>query len=251
MSVELAHLRAVVMGGSKGIGKAISEALAAEGASLAVAARQLEPLSALKAELGQHAVKVHIGVCDVGDGRAVEEFIADAADALGGIDVLVNCASSFSKINSEAGWNAAFNVDLMGAVRATNAAVPYLSRSEYPSVVNISSVATRQAPAERLPYAAMKAALEQYTASAAVLYAPSRIRVNCLVAGSTEFAGGIWDRIRLTEPRLYEDTKKRIPLGGFATPCDIANGVVFLASKRAAWITGQSIVVDGGQTAGR
>jgi 3-oxoacyl-[acyl-carrier protein] reductase len=75
--------------------------------------------------------------------------------------------------------------------------------------------------------------------------------VNCVVAGSTDFPGGIWDRIRRSDPARYEAARRSIPLGGFAGAAQIADAVLFLASPRASWITGQCIVVDGGQTAGR
>lgn len=239
------------MGGSKGIGRAITEAFAAEGASVAIAARTIEPLLILKSDLAKRGTKSHVGVCDVGSAISVKDFIASAAEALDGLDVLVNCASSISIVDDEEGWMAAFNTDMMGAVRGTNAVLPYLERSDCPAIVNISSVSSRQAKPDRLPYAAMKAALEQYTASSAIRLSPSGIRVNCVVAGSTDFPGSIWDGFRQTNFAFYEAGRKSIPLGGFAKPEDIANAVVFLASNRARWITGQCLVVDGGQITAR
>jgi 3-oxoacyl-[acyl-carrier protein] reductase len=154
-------------------------------------------------------------------------------------------------VNDEAGWASAFNTDLMGSVRAVNAAVPFLTKSGRSSVVNMSSVGARQAAPDRLPYVAMKAAVEQYTTSAARLYAGAGIRVNCVVVGSTDFPGGIWERIRQSDFARWERQKKSIPLGGFATPEHIADAVRFLISEQAGWITGQCVVVDGGQTVGR
>src|SRR5262245_610461 len=180
-------VKAVIVGGSRGIGRAISATLAAEGASIAVAARNMEALTALQAELSEAAGTVHVGTCDVRDPASARRFVPAAAEMLGGIDVLINCASSFATANDEASWEAAFAIDLMGTVRCVNAALPYLTASRHASIVTLSSVGVRQAAPDRLPYVAMKAALEQYTASAARLYAEAGIRINCVVVGSTDF----------------------------------------------------------------
>lgn len=243
--------RAVVIGGSKGIGKTIAKALRREGASIAVGARGAEALESVKEQLDDGLCEVYVAPCDVRDPLQVEKFIADAAVAMGGVDILVNCASSFAVEDSEAGWAAAFETDLMGAVRGVHAALPHLVDSDHPSVINTSSVSARMAHPDRLPYGAMKAALEQYTASAALLYASMGVRVNCVVIGSTEFPGSIWDRVRHSDPSFYEATKSAIPLGNFAKPENAADLVTFLASPRSSWITGQCLVVDGGQTVGR
>ncbi|WP_170937238.1 MULTISPECIES: SDR family oxidoreductase [Rhodomicrobium] len=246
---QSAKVRAVIIGGSKGIGKAVAESFLAEGASIAIGARDVARLRAVQAELSAFG-EVHAEPCDVADAASVDRFMGHAADALGGIDALINCATSLSIVDDEGGWSAAYNIDLMGTVRSLKAAAPYLKQSDQASVVNFSSVSARQAFPDRLPYGAMKAAVEQYTASAAILYAEAGIRVNCLVVGSTEFPGGIWDRVRQTDFAKYDSTRKRIPLGGFARPNHIADAVLFLTSSHASWITGQCLVVDGGQTAG-
>jgi NAD(P)-dependent dehydrogenase (short-subunit alcohol dehydrogenase family) len=244
-------VKAVVLGGSKGIGRAIAQSLAAEGAQVAVGARHIEALRELQAQTRASNHAIHIGGCDVTKPASVERFILQAADDLDGIDALINCASSFSQINNEESWATAFNTDLMGSVRAVNAALPFLERSGRGAIVNMSSVGARQAAPDRLPYVAMKAAIEQYTASAARLYAQAGIRVNCVVVGSTDFPGSMWDRIRQTDAARWERTRGSIPLGSFATPENIADAVRFLISAQAGWITGQCIAVDGGQTAGR
>ena len=248
---DTAPMKAIVLGGSKGIGRAIAQSLAAEGALVAVGARHAEPLRELQADGAASNHPIHVAPCDVTNPASVEQFILEAADALHGIDALINCASSFSQTNDEESWAAAFNTDLMGSVRAVNAALPFLMRSARGAIVNMSSVGARQAAPDRLPYVAMKAALEQYTASAARLYAQAGIRVNCVVVGSTDFPGSVWDGIRRADFARWERTRKAIPLGGFAKPENIADAVRFLISAQAGWITGQCIAVDGGQTAGR
>jgi 3-oxoacyl-[acyl-carrier protein] reductase len=241
-------MRAIVLGGSGGIGRAICQELASIGASLMIGARGRKALEAVSQDLRPLNRHISIETCDVGNSASVRHFVDYSVEVLGGLDLLVNCASSFSTRNDEIGWADSYQTDLMGAVRATNAAVPHLKDGVRPSIVHLSSVGARLAHPDRLPYGALKAALEQYTASSARLYASDGIRVNCVVPGSTFFEGGVWDRIRSATPDLFEKVKAGIPLGDLAKPCHIADAVMFLASDKASWITGQCLVVDGGQT---
>lgn len=239
--------RVVVMGGSRGIGRAVAIGFAERGASVAICARGIDELDLVQEELSTYGKPTYCRCVDVSRADQVGDFINAVAHEFEGVDVLVNCASAFALSNDEAGWMASFLVDLMGGVRATEAALPFLCLSSFPSIVNISSVAALQATDKRLAYGAMKAAVVHHTASNAKRLASRRIRVNCVIPGSTEFDGGIWDKISRSDRDLYDTTKKRIPFGRFATPSEIAMAVLFLASSEARWITGQSIVVDGGQ----
>jgi 3-oxoacyl-[acyl-carrier protein] reductase len=99
-----------------------------------------------------------------------------------------------------------------------------------------------------LPYAAIKAALINLTMGQAVALAPKRIRVNAIAPGSVEFAGGLWEERRTSDPELYEATLRKIPWGRFGSAKEIANVALFLASDLAGWVTGQTVVVDGGQS---
>jgi 3-oxoacyl-[acyl-carrier protein] reductase len=242
--------KAIIIGGTRGIGHAAASLLAERGASLAVGARDMRGLAHTREKLQTPYNTIYAARCDLSDNGSVERFVEQSAEVLGGIDILINCASSFSIADSDEGWEAAFQVDLLGTVRAVRASVPYLRNSEAGAIVNVSSVSARQAQPDRLPYGAAKAAVEQYTHSAAKLYGHDRIRVNCVVPGSTFFVDGIWDRMRRENLDLYNATIRSIPLGGLADPDSIAEGIAFLASTRARWITGQCLVVDGGQTSG-
>jgi 3-oxoacyl-[acyl-carrier protein] reductase len=247
---EFLGRRVIVIGGSRGIGLAVSRTLAKRGAHLAIGARDIAVLQRAQDELRTGGKAPHVDVCDIRDARSAAAFVGSSAAHLGGLDVLINCASSFTRTDDEDGWLEALNVDLLGVVRAVKAAELLLKQSGSGAIVNMSSVGSRTAHPHRQAYGAAKAALEQYTRATARLYADAGIRVNCVVAGSTDFPGGIWDQIRRDNPKAYEATKRSIPLGGFAVPQDIAEAVVFLASERARWITGQCILVDGGQAAG-
>jgi 3-oxoacyl-[acyl-carrier protein] reductase len=135
----------------------------------------------------------------------------------------------------------------MAAVRASRFALPYLSTSTHPCILHTSSIAAFHPRASGAPYAAIKAALSQYTTSQALALAAQRIRVNAIAPGSIEFPDGLWDRRRHDEPELYRATLAKIPFGRFGTPEAIANTALFLASPSAEWITGQTLCVDGGQ----
>jgi 3-oxoacyl-[acyl-carrier protein] reductase len=136
----------------------------------------------------------------------------------------------------------------MAVVRTSRAALPWIERSAAPAIVNMASISGLLPSPRTPPYGAAKAAVIHYTASQAAALAPKRIRVNCVAPGAVEFEGGVWDRRRRSDPDLYREVRDRIPFGRMGMPADIAHVVTFLASPAAAWVTGQTIVADGGQT---
>ena len=254
MTFDFNQQRIVVTGGSRGIGRAIALGFARAGASVSICARGAEALGATRAELAAAGGgKAHAGACDLADGPAVTRYVNDAAQALGGIDVLVNNASGFGLGDDEAAWSAGLAVDVMAMVRASQAALPRLAEAAAAgenrgaSIVHIASISGLR-PSTRTPaYAAVKAAMINYTSSQAALFAPRRIRVNCIAPGSIEFPGGVWEKRRLAEDPVYERILRGIPFGRLGTPDEIAEVALFLASPHARWITGQTLVVDGGQ----
>jgi len=247
MEISFRDKKVVVTGGSRGIGRSIALAFAAAGASVSICARGAEALAAAERELKAHGGKAHAASCDLGDGEAVLRYVAAAAAALGGIDVLVNNASGFGASDDEAGWAASIQVDLMASVRASRAALPFLERAGGGSIVHIGSIAGLRSSARTPPYGAVKAALAPYTMSQGLALAPKKIRVNSVAPGSIEFPGGVWDRRKRDNRALYDGTLRSIPWGRMGRPEEIASVVLFLASDLASWITGQTIVVDGGQ----
>lgn len=238
--------KVLVAGGSRGIGRSVALAFAEAGANVAICARGAPALEAARAEIAARGVTAHATVCDLADGPAVRAWVEAAAGALGGIDVLVNNASGFGSTDDEVGWAASINVDLMAAVRASQAALPWLERAGG-SIVHVSSIAGIAPSVRTPPYGAVKAALIQYTRTQAAAFAARRIRVNCVAPGSIEFPGGLWDERRRNQPALYEGTLKSIPFGRMGLPEEIARAILFLASDAASWVTGQTLVVDGGQ----
>ena len=240
--------RVVIAGGSRGIGRSMALAFAHAGAAVSLCARGEAALAETRREIAALGRIAHAQRCDLADAADIERYVTDAAAALGGIDVLVNNASGYGFGDDDDSWLAGFNVDLMAAVRTSRAALPHLQASPQPCILHTSSIAAFRPRAAGAAYAAAKAALSQYTTSQALALAPHRIRVNAIAPGSISFTDGLWERRKLEQPELYRATLAKIPFGRFGTPEEIAHVALFLASPWASWITGQTLVVDGGQT---
>jgi 3-oxoacyl-[acyl-carrier protein] reductase len=255
MSFDFKGRRVVVAGGSRGIGRAIALAFAQAGAGVSICARGTQALEATRADLARCGGRVHAAPCDLADGDAVARYVADAAQALAGIDVLVNNASGFGMADDEAGWAAGLAVDVMAMVRASHAALPWLERSDGTSgagasIIHVSSISAYRASTRAPAYAAVKAAINSYTGSQAAMLAKKGIRVNAIAPGSIEFDGGVWAQRRLSGDPVYERTLKGIPFGRMGEPEEVAEVALFLASRHARWMTGQVLAVDGGQLLG-
>ena len=243
--------RVVVCGGSRGIGRGVALGFAGAGAAVSVCARSAGPLEATRAEIAARGVTAHAATCDLADGAAVQAYVEAAARALGGVDVLVNNASGFGAADTEEGWRAGLSVDLMATVRASRVALPFLEASGGGAcIVNVSSISGFRASTRTPAYAAVKALLINYTASQAAMLAPKGIRVNGVAPGAIEFPGGRWEERRTSDPDLHDSMVRSIPFGRMGTPEEVADVVLFLASPLARWVTGQTVVVDGGQLLG-
>ncbi|MGH8279925.1 MAG: SDR family NAD(P)-dependent oxidoreductase [Gammaproteobacteria bacterium] len=240
--------RVLVAGGSRGIGRAMVLGFLAAGAQVSVCARGAEGLAALARDADRKLANLHTQRCDLAVPTEIQAWITAAAAALEGIDVLVNNASGYGFHDADEDWVADFNVDLMAAVRASRMALPYLEKSAHAVILHTSSIGALRPRTMGPPYAAMKAALSHYTMTQALALAAQRIRVNAIAPGSVEFPGGVWNRVSHERPEQYAQVLATIPFGRFGTPEEIASVALFLASPLAGWITGQTVVVDGGQS---
>src|SRR5580704_6019475 len=247
MNIDLTGKRAVICGGSRGIGRAIALACAEAGAAVSICARGAEALERARDEIAAHGHTAHAAACDLAEAEQIARYIPAAAEALGGIDILVNNASGFGSSDDEAGWEKSLSIDLMATVRAIWAARPIMEAQGSGAIVNISSISGLRASARTPPYGAVKAAVIQYTLTEAAALARKGIRVNCIAPGSIEFPGGSWEQRKLNNPDLYGRILRSIPFGRLGKPDEVAQVALFLCSPLAGWVTGQNIAVDGGQ----
>ena len=246
MNIDFAGKKAIVCGGSRGIGKSIALGFAACGGDVSICARDPGALEETRAAIARLGRKAHAASADLAKGEAVRGYVRDAVAALGGCDLLVNNASAFGASDDDQGWTSSLAVDMLSIVHATQEALPALRQSQG-SVVNISSISALHPAARQPPYGAIKAAVIHYTVTQAAMYAKDRIRVNCVAPGSIEFPGGVWDRRKTDNPALYNGTLASIPFGRMGLPEEVAHVALFLASPLASWVTGQAIAVAGGQ----
>jgi NAD(P)-dependent dehydrogenase (short-subunit alcohol dehydrogenase family) len=250
MDLGLQGTRALVTGGTKGIGRAIVDALAAEGAAVGFCARNESEVADTVEALTKRGSTAVGGVLDVADEQDLQDWVASSAAELDGIDIVVANVSALAIPDEPANWQAGFDVDMMHTVHLVNAAMPYLERSDAASIVTISSVSGREIDFAAGPYGVFKAAIIHYTQGLAYQLAGKGIRANSVSPGNTYFGGGVWENIEQNVPDLFAQAMALNPTGRMAKPEEIARAAVFLASPAASFITGTNLLVDGALTRG-
>lgn len=248
MDLGLKGKNAIILGGTRGIGRAIADTLAKEGANVAVCARNADQVAAAIAELKALGVNATGASVDVTDGPALKKWIADAATTLGGLDILISNAGAMAQGNDISAWEQNFQLDVLAAVNAFDAAQPLLGKAAQTSgdaaFVIISSISAAQADRGD-SYGPIKAALIHMAKGLARQHAKAGIRVNVVSPGMVFFEGGVWHTVKTNAPDFFEQANARNPTGRCATPQEIANAAVFLASPASSYTTGANLIVDG------
>jgi 3-oxoacyl-[acyl-carrier protein] reductase len=250
MDLGLRGLRAIVTGGTKGIGRRAADMLADEGCNVSVCARNGAEVEAAVEAFKGKGVKAHGAAVDVADKAALEGWVAAAAKALGGIDIVVANVSAMAVQDNEEAWRNAFEVDMMHTVRTVNAALPHLEESKHPSITIVSSVSGREIDFTGPAYGGFKAALVHYAQGLAYRLAGKGIRANAVSPGNVYFEGGIWAWIEANNPALFKQTMDLNPSGRMATAEEVGRGIVFLASPASSFTSGTNLVIDGALTRG-
>jgi 3-oxoacyl-[acyl-carrier protein] reductase len=248
MDLGLKGRNAIVLGGTRGIGRAIAATLAAEGSNVAICARNAGQVAETVAELKASGIKATGSAVDITDGAALKAWIEGAAAELGGVDMLFSNAGAMAQGGDAASWEQNFRLDVLGAVHAFEAARPFLeaggAKNGDAAFVIISSISAAQADTAS-SYGPIKAALIHMAKGLARQHARKKIRVNVVSPGTVYFEGGVWNMIEQNMPERYRDAMNRNPTGRMATPQEIANAAVFLACPLSSFTTGSNLVVDG------
>jgi 3-oxoacyl-[acyl-carrier protein] reductase len=244
MDLGLSGKKAVITGATKGIGRSIAETLLAEGASVAICARDAAGVEAAVEEMSALGNVVGAPV-DAADGDAVEAWVASAAEQLGGIDIYVHNTSGKPARKIE-NWINNFNIDLMAMVRGVGAASEALSEGGG-AVISIGTTATAEHFASGSnSYSAFKSAVTNWTLGQAQVLGAKGVRCNVVSPGPIFVEGGDWNMIKDNMTEFYEATEKVHPQGRLGTVQDVANVVAFLASDAARHVNGVNVTVDGG-----
>ncbi|MEO0816068.1 MAG: SDR family oxidoreductase [Pseudomonadota bacterium] len=248
MDLGLKGKSAIVLGGTRGIGRAIAETLADEGTHVGVCARSAEQVAETVSALEAKGVKATGASVDIMDTSTLQDWIRSAGETLGGIDMLFSNAGAMAQGNDPSSWEKNFNLDVLGAVNAFDAAEPLLGAAAEASgnaaFIIIASISAAQAD-NAGSYGPIKAALIHMAKGLSRQHASRGIRTNVVSPGMVYFEGGIWHQVEQGMPDFFKQASKRNPTGRMATPQEIANAAVFLASPASSYTTGANLIVDG------
>jgi 3-oxoacyl-[acyl-carrier protein] reductase len=248
MDLGLKGLRAILVGANGGIGRKVAHALVAEGCNVAVCGRSQEKVDKIAGELGSMGVTFIAEALDVTDVAAVPSFVEKSAAALGGCDIFISFTSINLGEDSDAGWQALLDSDILPMRRGIAAARPFLKESDNGSVICMSSTGAVEEFMGVQPYNAMKAAVMAYSSALSQTLATEGTRVNCITPGPVWTEDGPWVYIKENMREFYDGILAQIPTGAMTTGEEIAKTIAFVASPACKNMTGSNIVIDGGIT---
>src|SRR5210317_1155476 len=251
MDLKLKGKRALVTGATRGIGRAIAETLAGEGCNLSICALNETEVIAAVESLQSKGIAAYGVEVDVTRDADVKDWVANSAEQLGGLDIIVSNVGAMDLGTGRVSWEKNFNLDIMGLVNLAEAGEPFLEAAAKENgdaaIVAISSTAAAAITSAQ-SYGAVKGALIHYIKGLAKDFAPKKIRANTVAPGMVYFEGGIWNRIEHDNPQAYQAALAKNPMGRMAAPQDVANAAVFLSSPRASFVSGINMIVDGAMT---
>lgn len=250
MELGLEGRKAIVTGGTRGIGGHTADLLAREGCDVGICARGADDVEEAVERLEAHGGTAFGRALDVADAEALTGWVRGAADALGGLDVVVPNVSALEMSGGEEAWRRSFEVDLLHAVRTVEAALPFLTDSEAAAVVMVSSVSAREGSPLGPAYGSMKAALIRHAKGLARGLAADGIRVNVVSPGTIYAEDGFWAGVERDDPEMFEQAVQANPTGRMGRPEEVARAIVFLASPASSFTTGANLLVDGAITGG-
>jgi 3-oxoacyl-[acyl-carrier protein] reductase len=255
MELNLKNKVVLITGSGQGLGKGIAEGFLAEGASVIISDVFEGRLEETKNEFAANHPKSEIltFIGDLTKLQTIKECVETAIDHFGRVDLLVanlGSGKSFPEWNvSEEEWSRMVELNFDGARKITNTVVPHMIEQGFGNVIYISSIAGREIIGAPVSYSVAKAAIIAYSKNISIKLAAAGIRINTICPGNIYFEGGDWDvKIKSDKEKVKSMLEVNVPLNRFATPEEISNLVLFLASEKSSFITGSTITIDGGQT---
>ncbi len=248
MDLGLKGKKAILAGANASIGLAVARVLAAEGCDIALCGRTPAKVDAAVAEIAGLGVKAIGGAVDVTDAESYPDWVASAANELGGCDIFISFVSANPGVDTPDGWMTVFTADILPLVRGIQAALPALEKSDAGSIVTISSTGAVEEFMGPQPYNALKAAVINYTSALAQKYAAQGLRANCITPGPVFTSDGPWAYIKANMTEFHDSIVSQIPMGRMGTGEEVAKAIAFVASPACRYMTGANLVIDGAFT---
>ena len=251
MDLKLKGKRALITGGTRGIGKAIAETFASEGCNMVICARNATEVDKMVASLISKGVSAWGAAVDVTDEKAVKDLVSLAAEKMGGLDIIVSNVGAMALGADKDAWEKNLKMDIFGLVNLVETGLEHLEKAAAENgdaaIVAIGSTAATYA-AKPSAYGAIKGAMSHYIKGIAKANAAKKIRANVVSPGMVYFEDGIWGRIEKSQPDVFKASLARNPMGRMATPQEIANAVVFMSSPCSTFTSGINMIIDGAMT---
>ena len=248
MDLGLKGRNVFITGSTRGIGRAIADTFADEGSNVAICARDQGEVDKAVKDLAARGVKAVGKAVDILDDGALKAWVTEAGEALGGLDILISNVGAMAQGIDRESWLSNLNVDVFGLMDMIEAGQPFLDEAAQKhgdaAVIAVGSSASTSASAAS-SYGAIKSAMVHFIKGYARQNAPNKIRANIVSPGMVYFEGGIWQKVEQNSPDFFKQALARNPTGRMASPYEVANAVVFLASERSSFTTGINLNVEG------